>query len=282
MVEKGISYSVSPETDDKGSTSINQGPDGNGGLGGELAGRPDEVDGSEGTDSVTDIVGTVGERGGGGGENLEEGVGVLGLVVVVAGAGVHLLDVTGEDGGLLLLGDDIDLDTVEEGSLDLLPDVLGLIPLADLGGGVHVAEAGGLGGLVRVARGGGAFDALLGLELLVGVGLDVVGWVGDAAALLLELLPGLVALVVVLDDGGVGGVGGNWSTAEEEWSLDDVEPAHLPVVHDELAVQPWEEEDDGEETNTDGCSHDDTDVLSWAPFLDISGCRSSSLPHDQH
>ena len=48
------------------------------------------------------IVGTVGERGGAGSENLEEGVSVLSLVIVVGRGVVDRLEIT--DKGRLLLG----------------------------------------------------------------------------------------------------------------------------------------------------------------------------------
>jgi len=52
---------VSPETDRDSSTSIDQDPDGDFRSGRSFVSPPDLVDGSEGTDTVRDIVGTVTE-----------------------------------------------------------------------------------------------------------------------------------------------------------------------------------------------------------------------------
>lgn len=56
-----------------------------------IAGVPGRVDDSPGTDRVANIVGTVGERGGTSGDDLDEGVGVLDFVGVLLGVGIDTL-----------------------------------------------------------------------------------------------------------------------------------------------------------------------------------------------
>ncbi|RAL63483.1 hypothetical protein DID88_003903 [Monilinia fructigena] len=80
---------VGPETDDEGSGAVAEDPHGDGRFGLDGARCPDEVDGGEGADGVGYVICAVGKGGGGGGEDLEEGVGVFGFVVVMGCAGVH-------------------------------------------------------------------------------------------------------------------------------------------------------------------------------------------------
>lgn len=103
---------VEPETDGDGGAAVGEDPDRDVGLLVDLVGAlPDDVDGGEGADGAEnvlvwvafekwgvaggdllgDIVGAVGERGGAGSEDLEEGVGVLSLVIEVGGGVVDRL-----------------------------------------------------------------------------------------------------------------------------------------------------------------------------------------------
>lgn len=73
---------VGPEADYDARAAKGQDPGRHGDLGADLAGLPDEVDGGVGPDGVGDVVCTVSKGGGGGGEDLEEGVGVFSWEVV--------------------------------------------------------------------------------------------------------------------------------------------------------------------------------------------------------
>lgn len=86
---------VGPETDDERCGPVTENPDGDGGFGFQGAGVPDEVDGCEGADGIGYVVCAVREGGGGRGEDLQEGVGVLGFVGVVGCARVHGFEVAG-------------------------------------------------------------------------------------------------------------------------------------------------------------------------------------------
>jgi hypothetical protein len=91
-------------------------PDGHGSLGrSSVTGRPARVDDGPGTDGVTNVVSTVGERGGASGENLDERVGVLDFVRVLLGVGVDAghAGTLGSAGGTTLGGVDIVVETVE-------------------------------------------------------------------------------------------------------------------------------------------------------------------------
>ena len=87
--------SISPETNDNTRTAEREDPERDRDLGADLRSRPDEVDGGVGADSIGDIVGTVRERGGRGGHDLQERVGVFSAVVEVLASSVDLLDVAG-------------------------------------------------------------------------------------------------------------------------------------------------------------------------------------------
>lgn len=81
---------VSDETDRDGTGQYTDLPERHGELGfGGVTGVPCRVDDGPGSDRVTDIVGTVGERGGTGGKDLDERVGVFDLVGVFLGSVVN-------------------------------------------------------------------------------------------------------------------------------------------------------------------------------------------------
>lgn len=80
------------EADNDGEAAEGECPDGHGDGRGDGVGLPDEVDCCQWADGVGDVVGAVGEGLRCRGQDLEEGVEVFGLVVVVGGAGVHPLE----------------------------------------------------------------------------------------------------------------------------------------------------------------------------------------------
>jgi hypothetical protein len=83
---------VGDETERQGGRQDSKLPDRDRSLGlGGVTSVPCRVDDSPGTDSVTDIVGAVSERGSAGSENLDEGVGVLDLVGVLLRVAVDTL-----------------------------------------------------------------------------------------------------------------------------------------------------------------------------------------------
>lgn len=84
---------VGPKADDDSGGAEDEDPDGDGGFLGQFAGVPDEVDGGEGADGIGDVIGAVGEGSHGGGQDLQEGIEMFGLVVEMRGMGVDCLDV---------------------------------------------------------------------------------------------------------------------------------------------------------------------------------------------
>jgi hypothetical protein len=107
---------VGNETDRDGQGEDGELPDGDRGLGrsGSTSG-PGRVDDSPWSDGVSDIIGTVGEGCGTGGENLDEGVGVLDIVGVLGGVVVDALHAVTLRGAFdtRLGGVDVVVETVE-------------------------------------------------------------------------------------------------------------------------------------------------------------------------
>ena len=272
--------SVSPETDSDGNTTEGENPDGDVGLLlGDNTILPDLVDSSVGTDSVGDIVGTVDERSSASSHNLEESVQELGLVVVVAGAGVDLIDIARDDGLGLLRGNNVDIDTTEESKLDGPEDELG-VEDGDIGLGANQRLPGGLlvgegvsvgaGGVSELSLGLGGGVASLSVGSALGVGTGTLG---------LELLGGKVTLVEVLDGALVVGRGGrDLAAAEEERAHEDVVPLELPVLLDDQAVDPGDEESGNEQTESSTSGNDDTGELSLGE-VDLV---VTTLPDEQH
>jgi hypothetical protein len=274
--------SVSPETNDDTSSSVTENPDGDGRLLGDVAGVPDEVDGGERTDSVGDIVGSVGERRGGSSQDLEERVQVLSLVVEVSSTSVHVNNVSGKTRSSTgLLGNDVLVDSVHEGLPDSLGKVLGQVPGTGIGllnilKSLSASDVGLLGNSMSVGLGTVDLSLLGGLEVLhVGNG-------GLVKVHGLEVLTGGVTGVVVLDDLDVDSLRrvGDGTALEEHGTEEKVVPAHGPVVHGELAVQPGQEEETDQEDNTTGNTEDGSGDLTSSPVVKVKG--SSSLPDDQH
>lgn len=265
---------VCPETDNDSSGAISQDPDRNRSLRAGLTGRPDEVDGSEGADCVRDVVGAVGKRGSSSGHDLEEGVEMLGLVVKVGGAGVHVDNVTSESRFATLLGNNILVDSVHEGGPESLWKVLweipwsniGLLDVGKLGIGMGVGNLGGLeiGGL-NLAIGNGTLEIMSGLEMLHvgnGGGLEVGAF---------KILASCVTLVIVLDDLNFGWWLWDWSALEEEWTVENVVPLKSPVFLFELAVKVWNEENSNQGGDGDGNTENATKQLSSSPAVNFKG-----------
>jgi hypothetical protein len=248
---------VGDETKRQGSGQNSELPDGNGSLRlGGATGAPSTVDDGPGTDSVTDIVGTVGERSGTGSENLDEGVCVLDLVGVFLSMAVDTLH-TGTFGGSVdtsLSSVNIVVDTVEttdndhgRDTLKSDDDVLLLVNLtsADLVL-VEVSHGPGKRTLLGTELGVEAFLALFN-ELLVA---ELAVFSNDSA-LLGVLLSGNDTMVrvakrsslhvlVMLDDSVVANVGtlGTLSSrsAEQERSLESMVPADGVIALDNNGV----------------------------------------------
>jgi hypothetical protein len=277
---------IGDQTKRQGGGEDSQLPDGDGSLGlGGVTGVPGRIDDGPGTNSVTNVVGTVGERGSAGSEDLDEGVGVLNLVGILGGVGVDALHAATLRRAVdtSLSGVNVVIDTVESTDNDHGGDTLESddhVPLL-----VNLTSLDLV--LVKVAHGPTERTALLPepsveailtllheflvAELAVLVllvdngGLLVVGR-GDVirrAVRLLEL--GLVGLVVVLDNSvvrnasGLSALGGR--AAEEEGTQEHVVPADGVIPLDDLGVEVGDEEQegDGRETNTAGDS-DGSDI----------------------
>ena len=105
---------VCGETDDNHGTTKGQHPDRSRGAGaGRKSSLPDVVDGSERTNGIGDIVGTVGERLGATGHDLKERVEVLSIIRVLLGVRVHLKSSIGILAFTSLSCVDVDVGTVE-------------------------------------------------------------------------------------------------------------------------------------------------------------------------
>lgn len=194
--------SVGDETDAEDDGDDGELPGVDGGLGGlSAAGGPGLVDDGPRTDSVTDVVGTVGERGSAGSEDLDERVGVLDLVGVLGGVGVDTSHAVTLGGSLKtrLSGVDVVVSTVESTSNNLGGETLG--------GDLHVVElvdtARTHWGVAESAHGpthGAGAKAELSVETGVGFGTELlVGLLGSVnhGEVLLGVLAGL-------DSGGTG------------------------------------------------------------------------------
>jgi hypothetical protein len=263
---------VCDETKRQGSGENSQLPDGDRSLGlRSLAGRPCTVDDSPGTDSVTDIVGTVSERSSAGSENLDEGVGVLDLVGVLLGVAVDTLHTLalGSAVNTSLSGVDVVVYTVEAADNDHGRNALEgdhhVLLLVDLTGPdlvlVEVAHGPSKGSLLGAEL---SVEALLALgdELLVGE-LAVLGNDGALLGLTNDAVVGIgvsvgLHVLVVLDNGVVADVGGlstlgSWAP-EEEGTEESMVPADGVIALDDngVEVRDKEEEGEGSETNTAG------------------------------
>jgi hypothetical protein len=255
---------ICPETNDDTGTTECEDPERHGDLGANLRSRPDKVDGSIRTDGVGNVVGTVSKGSSRCSKHLEERVGVLGAVVVVLPSCMNLFDVAGQEVPVLLLVDDVLLDTVESGVLDPVPSdggsvpqtrgraLLGLRELAIGFGDVCWCDRGERSdvGLATVAPGvDGAGGALLNV---------ISSNMRLSSALGFELFGGQVAGVEVANTRETLGPGcGLWAT-EQKGSLDDFPALELPVFDDDLTVQERDEESSNDDGNTASDTEGDT------------------------
>lgn len=206
------------------------------------------------------IVGTVGERGGAGSENLEEGVSVLSLVIVVGRGVVDRLEIT--DKGRLLLGlvgYNVHVDTPEkEARGDLEGVLLWLLVRIDISRNIDILlDATSLAAVLLDVLGSGLSCGFRGGSTLVSV---------------------LECLVVVGDDFMVLRLWWHVAPSQEERPKEDVIPLDLPIILDEKAVKVWKEENDGENRDSAANTEDRANYKSSAGVLNGSG----TLPDDKH
>ena len=275
---------VCAETDGNAKSQDGELPHRHGRLGGSgCASGPGGVNGSPGTDRVTNVVGTVSERSSASSDDLNERVGVLDLVGVLLRSGVDALHA-------LTLGSTVDttlgrvnivVETVQETDSDngrkALEHALHVAELVNLTGAHRVVAQETHGPAQRAAAleelgvvaGFGlghelAVRELVGLELLDG---PAVGGAGDRGNSGLDfLLVNVdVALVfgLILHDGVVGHLGGlafgGDGTAEEEGTENDVVPLDGGISLDDTGVQPRDEEEGGQKADTTTSTHGDSD-----------------------
>ncbi|KAF4505868.1 hypothetical protein G6O67_007772 [Ophiocordyceps sinensis] len=274
---------VRPEAEDDAGAAKGEDPKGHVGLvAGYLRGAPDLVDGGIGPDGVGHVVGAVRKGRGRGGHDLEERVEELGAVVKVAGPGMHLLDIAGEHRLFALGADNVLVDAAKHEPLGEPPDTGARVPGAvGLGADerlVRPGAGGGSGGLVGVEAPGRIGGAGRGLDLTLSLPLDVVG--GDIpGAAGVELLAGQVALVKVADDPlEVGRGRRDGPASEQKGPLEDVPGAELPVLPDDDAVEPGDEEEGHEEAPGGAGGDDDAGDLSVAQVDGVV----AALPDEQH
>lgn len=265
---------VGDETERQGGGEHSQLPKRDGSLGcSSVTGVPGRVDDSPGTDSVTDIVGTVGEGSSAGGDDLDERVGVLNFVGVLLSVAVDALHALAfgcsVDTGLSSV--DVVVDTVKAANdnhggnaLESDDHVLLLVDLAihDLVL-VEVAHGPSEGTSLVPKLGVEAVltlsDELLVAELAVLSDDSTLLGVGGVDAVLGVAADGLgLHLIVVLDDSVVGD-DSTLSTlgsgaAEEKGAKEGVVPADGVIALDDLGVEVRNEKEEREkcEANTDG------------------------------
>lgn len=216
-----------------------------------------------------------------GGDDLKERVGVLGVVVVLSCAGVHLFKVASKNGRFLLLGDDVNLDTVEKGEAEGLEPVAWCVPWASLDRLKTVDRLVVVGQVTRAAVGCDDIASVLPSGSL-GVSLDVIAGIGDLSSIGINLSASLVATVVVLDSLVAFWLWWRWWTPQQKGTLEGIVPFKLPIVVDNLTVKVWDNKDDGQKTHANGNTQNDTKVWTRTPFLDIWKSAGSSLPDDKH
>ena len=269
---------VEPEADGESRSSVRENPDWDCGLGRGNVGLPDGEDGGEWTDGVGDIVGTMGKGGGRCGQNLEEGVGVLGLVVVVWCGIVDALEVTDEQGVLsggaisLVLGD-ILINTMHNNLACVIPDILWSVEWL-----IWVASADLWLGhdWCSLVNGSGLWSAESLLNIVLGVAShDTSG--GRVGGGWLDVF-WLEILVVVDDDLVALWLLWDLTAAEEERTLEDIVPSELPVLLDKNAVKVWKEEEGGKESKSSSNTEDCTADLAGGEIWECLG----PLPDDQH
>lgn len=267
---------VGDETERQGGGQNSELPDGDRSLGlGGVTGAPGRVDDSPGSDSVTNIVGTVSKRGSAGSENLDKGVGVLDLVGVLGGMAVDTLHTSalGSSVDTSLGSVDVVVYTVEAADDEHCGNTLKsddhVLLLVDLAGLnlvlVEVAHGPSEGTLLRAELGVEAFltlsDEFLVAELAVlgndGGLLSILGFLLHDTVVRVAEGTGLDVLIV-LDNGVVTDVGSldafRSRPPEEKRAHENVVPANRVVALDDNGVEVRDEEDERQksETNTAG------------------------------
>jgi hypothetical protein len=267
--------SISPETNNDGSTTIGKNPEWDRRLRRGLTTFPDEEDSSQGTNRIGDIVRAVSERGSSGSKDLEEGVKMLSLVIEVGSTSMHIRDVSCEGGITVLFGNNVLVDTVHERSPECLGKVLGKIPwsgisLLNIGkrsssGRARVSDFSGEIGGSDLAFGDVPLKIVCGFEML---------HVGDGGGFdvgTLEILASGMASVVILDDLNFGWRLWDGAAVEEERAEGDVVPAEGPVLLCELTVEVRNEEESDECGDRGTNSDDAASELTGFPVVDIEG-----------
>jgi hypothetical protein len=265
---------VCPKTEDNTSTAKSENPERDLSLAsGDLARVPDLVDGGIRANSVGNIVGTVDERGRGSSHDLEECVEELSAVVEVSGTSVDLLNITSNDRLLALRPNDILVDTVQDGELDGPPDESTRVPRSIGLGANH-------GLVLRVIVRGGLISSRVGSSLLVVASLEILSKGSSAlSTALVKLLTGKMALIEVANNTlEVLGGGRDGAAAEEKRAKEDVVGLDLPILLDDNAVQPGDEEDGHEKTPTSTSSNNDT----WDLLLSEVDLVRAALPDQKH
>lgn len=287
---------VRPEADHDGGAAVHKHPDRHGGARGQRAGRPDQEDGAEGADGVGDVVGAVREGRDGAGQDLQEGVEVLGFVVVVEVLVLGVLHCGrgGEPAGAglarggELLGDDVDVHAVEEVVFGAGEEVGWFVPFA-----VNLVKGfAGFGEDVRVffRRFLGVVVGVIGPDFVGGyvlfcvlddghvpcVDVGVVGesvghlcWVAVAAIVILHDL--LVVAFWLWRDG---------TATPEERSLEHFPGLQGPVFLHKATVQEGEEENAVESDDAEGNAKDTASDLTWHGVLVMAsvGLLQEDLP----
>lgn len=229
------------------------------------------------------------ERGDASSQDLEEGIEILGTVVVVGGMRVDLVQVASESVAALLHLQDVLINATKEEPLETPEDdgraVEGAVGLgtndASVGLlliGVHGLTASSIvGESVRLGIRRRHIVASL-LLLALGSSLLIIG-VSTTGTEGVELLLGQMTLIKVLDaTTHAFGLRTGLGAAEQERAHGDVPPAEGPVVLNDDAVQPGDEEDTGNE------GHGTTDTDDQTGLLGVVEVRvdGTTLPDEQH
>lgn len=257
-----------PEADTEGETTNSLDPVGGVRLLADDTRLPDNVLGGEGANGVGDIVGTVGNGHDHGGADLGGGPEMLHLVVKDGGALVDVLEAAG------LVADDVAGDAVAGDHADGGPDALGMGP-GEAVDGLEILLAGlvdgGLGGVATVGGDG----------LLAGVHGDALAFLLDGVGLGVVVVAGVLAGVVVGDDGDLGLAGPVQVVAvlEQKGTHGDVPEAEAGVLLDELGVEVGDEEEGSDDKDTAKDTEDDATGLASTHLL--NGGDAVTTVHDE-
>lgn len=286
---------VGPEADGYRRTTEDKDPDGHFGVFGGGVGAPDLVDGGQRAHGVRDVVGAVGEGGGRGGHDLQEGVEVLNLEIVALDDGVLLVEVLANEQALQELGlvgatggllrDDVDHYAAEESPLEGLPELERLIPLTlDGNDGLHGGNSGCGGrdlGILAIDGAGLLIGDTVGVAAgTVARALQVVAsCLGRLSAGCERLLGSMPVIVIYNKNPPFRDRTSSW-TSEKERALEDVVLLQLPVLSDKLDVEEGQEEDAREESDATSNAEDGADGRCGSPVIEVERC--STLPDNEH